>query len=1045
MNLNDIAQISGQNGVSSNKTADFMASGISEYKRSQESAVSRTVSGASVSFGTNPNFLTAYSEKNKGQSGLLNTGTSEKDLANEKNFETLVANGVTTKDRSLAEDDGYHLEQEDEQATVTIMDKIKAVLATSGVEIQGFTDDLDMEQLTQITGSRGYASAIEQAFSANDLPVNEENVAEVLKAGEMMDSLSSITEDMKGYMVENSLQPTIRNLYLAAHSTNGLLENGNGFYAQDAKGYFAKSAQGQNLTGLQPQIDQILESAGISAEEESGQKQARELIEAGIPLTKESLQLAMDIDKVELPVSKEELAGASAAAIADGKGAVNGNLADPRSNLTKAVELTKQVKEISQEALAQVVEQGRFTNLKALVDAQASLQNGTYETGISEDASTSVELLEARTQLEEVRLSMSVEVNLRMLRNGIQIETEPITQLIQDLKQAKQEMANALFPEQDKAAHETETGLQSAMQKSDLYQEAMGKIRFLPDIPAAAVAAMKDSFRGETLDQIYEKGTTLALEYEAAGEEYEKLMTSPRADMGDRIEKAFRNVDSLLEEAGQELTAENRRAVRILGYNKMEISQENLEEVKAADAQLTSVISALKPGAVLQLIRDGENPLQMTLSQLQQKLEENNTGAEASDEKFSKFLYKLEQKNEITEQERSSYIGIYRLFHTIEKTHGAAIGTVLETGQEMTLGNLLTATRVQKAGRAGVDYRIDDTFGGISAGDTTGFIDEQISSAFTYYKAKADTIYANLDPEKLQAAGPTSETTLPELADALEQTERDPVLEQEWLQHQAAEQRETVTGEMVSEAREELMQHGLFISLNQMGAMEALQNGRRFGKENLWESYDELMRTTGDNPVEDLQEELGSSEDYAKEYGEKLQDMAEALEGLTEEGEISFLDIQAITLMHKQIRVAGRAAEAGSFDIPVETENGRISMHVELQSANQTGSGVEISMDTREHGEIRASLQLRDGRLTGMISTDREKSSLDGDYLENLRTRFAEQIDEENTGIDQDASGISVLYGRQGNGTAGEADLPEQSQRQVLFSLAKSFVMAINE
>ena len=33
------------------------------------------------------------------------------------------------------------------------------------------------------------------------------------------------------------------------------------------------------------------------------------------------------------------------------------------------------------------------------------------------------------------------------------------------------------------------------------------------------------------------------------------------------------------------------------------------------------------------------------------------------DEKFSEFLWKLEKKNEISEEERDSYIGIYGLFH----------------------------------------------------------------------------------------------------------------------------------------------------------------------------------------------------------------------------------------------------------------------------------------------------------------------------------------------------------------------------------------------
>ena len=42
------------------------------------------------------------------------------------------------------------------------------------------------------------------------------------------------------------------------------------------------------------------------------------------------------------------------------------------------------------------------------------------------------------------------------------------------------------------------------------------------------------------------------------------LMTAPRTDLGDSIQKAFRNVDDILNDLDMELTDDNRRAVRFL-------------------------------------------------------------------------------------------------------------------------------------------------------------------------------------------------------------------------------------------------------------------------------------------------------------------------------------------------------------------------------------------------------------------------------------------------------------------------------------------------
>ena len=46
-------------------------------------------------------------------------------------------------------------------------------------------------------------------------------------------------------------------------------------------------------------------------------------------------------------------------------------------------------------------------------------------------------------------------------------------------------------------------------------------------------------------------------------------------------------------------------------------------------------------------------------------------------ESYSRFLYRLEQDHDITEEERSAYIGIYRLMHQIEKNDAAPLGAAM--------------------------------------------------------------------------------------------------------------------------------------------------------------------------------------------------------------------------------------------------------------------------------------------------------------------------------------------------------------------------------
>ena len=188
---------------------------------------------------------------------------------------------------------------------------------------------------------------------------------------------------------------------------------------------------------------------------------------------------------------------------------------------------------------------------------------------------------------------------------------------------------------------------------------------------------------GTAIEQIGER-------YVRAGEAYETMATEVRRDLGDSMKKAFRSVDHLLESLELEANAANERAVRILGYNSLEITAESVAQMRYYDSRVAETLREMKPGSVLKLIRSGQNPLQMSMEELGNVIRElsdqgmedmpahSDSGTASQEESSSRFLWKLEKQHGISEEERSSYIGIYRLLHQIEKSDGAAIGAVVE-------------------------------------------------------------------------------------------------------------------------------------------------------------------------------------------------------------------------------------------------------------------------------------------------------------------------------------------------------------------------------
>ena len=284
---------------------------------------------------------------------------------------------------------------------------------------------------------------------------------------------------------------------------------------------------------------------------------------------------------------------------------------------------------------------------------------------------------------------------------------------------------------------------------------------------------------------------------EKAGVQYETLMTAPRTDMGDSIQKAFRNVDDILNDLGVEATEENRRAVRILGYNGIEITEDSIIQMKAADEEVQRMFKNMTPAVVTQLIKQGINPLEMKISDLNRVAEQVRSEVGKDDnQKFSEYLYKLEKNNQITEEERNSYIGIYRLIHQVEQTDGAAIGALVNQGAEMTMKNLLTAVRSShKTNR--MDISVDNDYGESKEQTVnTNSITDQIETAYqtNCMKDAADL----LTPGRLQQVfdqHPDWQNMTPEeFAHALAETvDTDAAAEREYLQEQMRMVQEAAT------------------------------------------------------------------------------------------------------------------------------------------------------------------------------------------------------------------------------------------------------------
>ena len=950
------------------------------------------------------------------------------DVTTQRNYMTVMSNSMSSEDFAKLQEEGYHPGDITIEETVTITDHIKAELAKAGVDVKGYTDNVSEEAMEEVAGSQVSAQQIIDKLDTADAAVTEENIGQVRKAYEQASHLSELSDGVKKYMVENGMEPTIEDLYKAQFSGNTDAEKqGRGYYADGTAGYYSMKAEEYDWQQLEPQMKKVIEEAGLEVNEETI-GQAKWIIEKGIPLTQESIGRLNELESLELPMTADKLLSAIAGTVGSGKPAKETNLADTESNMDKAVRYMETVASISDEAVDYVAGQGKELNLKNLEEAQRKID--------SRQAVFAEVNITARRKMEEIRLQMTIEANLKLLESGYRIDTTELEQLVEDLKAIEKEQNQVLFHTQD---------TQEAQSRAALYEETRTKTAQIPGLPAAAVGKAAFSEK-PTMDFIHQAGTELKRSYEAAGESYETMMTTPRSDMGDSIQKAFRNVDDILQDMGLELTEQNRRAVRILGYNSMEITPENILAVKDADLDIKKAVERMTPAATMEMIREGVNPLEMTIAELNEYFDkkDNEPGEQAL--KYSKYLYKLEKNHEITENEREAYIGIYRFFRQMEKSDGAAIGAVVNAGGELSFKNLMTAVRSEK--KSGMDYTVDDDFGGIiDLSSKTNSITEQIAKGFgaqakdqeapkeqKYYEKVSKQILDHLEPEKVQDIEISGDTTLEEFAEQLEEAGRADELEAAYNEEQLKEFMEAQHTD--DETLRFLLDTGESVTVNNLLAADRWlkRPGSAFDRLN---RMSEKFKQASEQVKDAFDDEVSAKEGYGRFTEEVFSELASSEEAK----EVTAVDLKEIHLLYKQMNLARESARQEDYQIPVRIGEEMTSVRLRvIRGADEAGK-VKVTMNTAKYGLAEAEFKINGSTLEGFIAVNKEEGLSD---LRGIETKMKEALSDSDLHITDFHFVQSDRIDTNAFMREEQAETTHVSSVQ-LYRTAKAFLQAVGE
>lgn len=926
--------------------------------------IATTVSASSYSFSDhlNDSGKVSGAKQQAGQNIAVLTGEDYQNIESEQG--ALEEYKASALDRTIERHkENRQWQQENVQKNIENSKEYRETI--KNLQEQGVTQLMDPAQ-------------IENALREADLPVTKANVARVASAVQMTTILPELSQDAEAYILENQMAPTIENLYHGQYSASGALD--------------ISVVDEEVWQQLQGQITGLLQENGISVDE-AVLADAKWLFANEIAVTPENINVMQVMRDISENMTPEKVLDQIIYAMQTGASPEQASLDDRQ--IVIAIDALQTLEEITPEDVENTVRnvgQSEVTmqQLKQSVDVRNSGQSERKDqdnvTEVSEAQQNGGSQTDNRSifsemitvtqrQLEELRLRMTLPAAVRMAQKGIDIQVTPLKALVEELRQQEQKDYQEILP--DMKLDESQW---------DRVQDSIARAEDIRKAPASILGIGARQHELLTMNVLHRAAVSAVAQTRQYQTDYEAVGTQVRTDLGDSIQKAFQNVPELLYSIGMEDTQANQRAVRILGYNSLEITEQNVTKVKELDAQVNAVLDHMKPTLVMKLVQQGENPLDLPLDELDQRLAKLADEQDiSSEEKYSRYLWKLEQEQGLTKQERDGYIGLYRLMHQVEDSDGAAIGSVMEAGWEMNLRSLLKAVRTEK--RKGVDAHIDDDFGGLSdLRYTSKNITQQIDNAFSgkefsgdsssdstrqYYERLSRQIMNEMEPAALREISDGDmeqllDHSLERLQEQLKQAEGSQETQQRLYEQLASQLRETV--EQSQESIRYLEQMGLPDTINNIQAAQQLiyQNydvyheihERR--RDVSGEEQDELRQS-----MEEIPDSLDQEDMLLQSYDRLGQSMEKILEHSYEKEMITSDELRGLKQLRTGMIFQSSRAGRYSYDVPVVTGDQVTTMNVTLIQGEEDTGRVQIYMDN-----ISAEFRVQQGEIKGLVLCD---------------------------------------------------------------------------
>ena len=379
------------------------------------------------------------------------------------------------------------------------------------------------------------------------------------------------------------------------------------------------------------------------------------------------------------------------------------------------------------------------------------------------------------------------------------------------------------------------------------------------------------------------------------------------------------------------------------------------------------------------------------------------------------------------------------MIRQIEKSDGAVIGNLINSGAELSIKNLLSAVRSRKA--SGIDVTINDSFGFLEdLPEDLSKIDTEIAKAFEqsdYYKKETSDLLSVLDPEKLRRmwedGNITSSTTIDDLYEEMTNTHLDEEESQnEYYKQQAEYYRDAYSSD--SDIEKLLESYDIPKTYdNYIAALGLFKTrGTAFNKiSDLIERSDDGKKDVFTNLLDALTDPESMQQAY-----ERLADETQAsIDKQIADSALTAKELRMMMITSDQVVIMKNLSKEENYEVPVETEAGFTSINLKIVR-DGSEPGMVATMNIPDIGDLVAHMLVNDDKVSGYMMAETDEGI---ELLSSVKKDLDEMLNADIVVTKKNKLDIN----KRASKSSGDSE--NSGDTLTLYRIAKAFVKSVGK